>query len=872
MFEDNMVSLNKEKDLLDADVYQYNTLSDGIKKVYTNDDELIQYGDRGILDPNDVSFFNLFINGVLQPKVNYELQKGYLLLKTEDVPIKNSSIIISFITFVDKKANYMHLNSAQAEGIVPSGVIFSSPATDISISVQDHISNFLHLENTFLCGPESIPSGCNGTWEFTLTISNRSNISIANIVVKNTILLDLITAIENTLVFCGSTFIKDGVIIWDVGTLNPSESATANFRIEGFFQAAGSRYIGRSMAHGNAISGSVSTDIICIKPVHVSRGLALTQTITAGPINVKVHKANRWRIQITISNQSTAAISDILIRDILYMDYIKCTKIISISHGAVNRTDHELLWEIDALRELETAVLMIDIIGCYCRSGFRTLGIAAGVGSTNTSKIFSNISEDFQIIVSPKRHKQKKQLLLQAHVLHKTMKSFLGHSKKWTFSLNVTNTDYKPIDNLIVIDYILLDEVKNITIKSITCGKISVSEDTIIWKIEELPPYTTLTAIIEVAGSFNTIGCRLISRAIAAGTNSKSCVISNITSGCPVKVLARNQYTQPLICQNRAISSIYDIFVLKACLGFFLEDNLLTAPKGSIAIPRNNKCPDIFGDLMIEKYMVSGPLEVSTDKMNTWRVEIRISNFGYGPVHNVIMTDTLLVDELTCFTPINFTKGAISQKNNIITWNIGTINSRNTVVLLAEVSGYFHKKNNTILTVSDYQYNAISNGIKKEFTNADELVIYGNYGIPNPNDISFFNLYLNGVLQPETNYFVDTGILTLTIEEAPLKNAAVILEYLIIKDKNEQLLKAETYQYNTLSNGGKTYTDADELADYGNQGILDPEQTSYNTLFVNGVIQPSINYTIERGSLTLEVKDAPLKKAPILVKFVSIYI
>ena len=99
MIEDSMLSLNREKNILKADIYQYNTLSDGVKKVYTNDDELIKYGSRGILDPDDVSYYELFINGVLQPRVNYEVQKGILILKTEDVPIKDSPIIISFITF-----------------------------------------------------------------------------------------------------------------------------------------------------------------------------------------------------------------------------------------------------------------------------------------------------------------------------------------------------------------------------------------------------------------------------------------------------------------------------------------------------------------------------------------------------------------------------------------------------------------------------------------------------------------------------------------------------------------------------------------------------------------------------------------------------
>ena len=162
--------------------------------------------------------------------------------------------------------------------------------------------------------------------------------------------------------------------------------------------------------------------------------------------------------------------------------------------------------------------------------------------------------------------------------------------------------------------------------------------------------------------------------------------------------------------------------------------------------------------------------------------------------------------------------------------------------------------------------------ILKALENNEKILIYGDYGIPDPNKVSFFNLFINGVLQPETNYYVETGLLTLTIAEPPKKNVPIILEYLVIKDDDNQLLKAETYQYNTLSNGEKTYTDADELTVYGDQGILDPNQTSYNHLFVNGVIQPGINYAIEPGILTLTVEYAPIEESPILVKFISLYL
>ncbi|WP_339229179.1 DUF4183 domain-containing protein [Oceanobacillus sp. FSL K6-2867] len=92
------IPIKAAKKINKVDTYQYNALADGESLQYTNKDELKQYGERGILDPKTVSYVNLFINGVLQPPVTYEIQEGILRLKTSDVPPKGTPIILQFIT------------------------------------------------------------------------------------------------------------------------------------------------------------------------------------------------------------------------------------------------------------------------------------------------------------------------------------------------------------------------------------------------------------------------------------------------------------------------------------------------------------------------------------------------------------------------------------------------------------------------------------------------------------------------------------------------------------------------------------------------------------------------------------------------------
>lgn len=88
---------NTNKGIAKTETYQYYATSDGIKSVYTNEDELKQYGSSGILNPATVSFMNLFINGILQPQNQYMVESGRLTFTSGDVPEAGSPIILQFV-------------------------------------------------------------------------------------------------------------------------------------------------------------------------------------------------------------------------------------------------------------------------------------------------------------------------------------------------------------------------------------------------------------------------------------------------------------------------------------------------------------------------------------------------------------------------------------------------------------------------------------------------------------------------------------------------------------------------------------------------------------------------------------------------------
>ncbi|SHN75185.1 protein of unknown function [Desulfitobacterium chlororespirans DSM 11544] len=1041
------IGFNPTKNLLTAEAYQYNARSDGIKKVYTNDDEIKEYGDQGILDPHQVSYFNLFINGVLQPRVNYELHEGLLVLKTEDAPLKGSPIIITFVTFRDEEPTL--LNSALAEGLLPSGLLSRGPVTDRGIEVSDTVRPDLKLEKLTLSGPESMAAGQAATWVFTITISNQGALPIRDIVVREFILLDSVLAIETLSLSQGNLDLNDELITWTIDHLNPEESAAASFRVEGLFKSAGTRFVSRSSATGRSAAAPERTGMVGGSPVTVSKGLELTNTILSGPTQVTRGQTRTWEVELKVTNLSGVELSDLLVTDTLLIENIGEVNVISLSHGDAHPVNREILWNLAGLKPLEMAVLILDITGSFTQEGLRPLDTASGSGKLengkpDTGRLSTNLARDVQIIVLPEITPVQEALFLQTSVLTIPLSGSIGTPKRWELSLEITNLSNEVIRNILVTDTILLDEFKWTDTVFVSPGEVATAHNTLLWTIEELLPGRTLTARFAVEGLFNTTGLRSLSRAVASGWSLNSCVLSNIASGSLIRisgyifacVIVDKVFSQ---CQDRycfedialpisafqrilfkpgrimedtlEITAIrdrphcqrvqfllkipftivagdttlgqdslppipidlimfmpeprdefsYDIvvetrsqllgppagceegrhctvgvfIVIKAvgkvqllipslevdpepslCEGFLpnqicdsfktavfpdfypaqnmlqntardklqgnLQDKFQDNPQDKLkakVLPPNPPaqlreallCPPIFGNLTLEKYITTGPTAINPQTNGIWTIEIKLANDGYGPVSNVVMTDTILADSLASLNVLSLTQGTVSQGENKLIWDIGTLNSMETVVLAAEVKGSFNAQADALLKGENQQYNALADGVKTAFTDSDELIIYGNQGIPAPEDISFFNLYINGVLQPQTNYKVRPGLLILTVDSPPQKGVPVILESLIIRDSKDTLLKAELNQYNTRANGQREYTNADEITMYGHEGILDPRQTSYHTLFINGVSQPKSNYTLRKGLLTLEVVCLPLEGVPMSIQFVSLY-
>ncbi|WCF06923.1 DUF4183 domain-containing protein [Paenibacillus thiaminolyticus] len=86
--------------ILQVETFQYITKADGVRSAYTNGDGLAEFQSSSILNPGTVSYFNLFINGMLQPLNAYTVTEG--LLHIDGIPERGVPITLQFIRIILK--------------------------------------------------------------------------------------------------------------------------------------------------------------------------------------------------------------------------------------------------------------------------------------------------------------------------------------------------------------------------------------------------------------------------------------------------------------------------------------------------------------------------------------------------------------------------------------------------------------------------------------------------------------------------------------------------------------------------------------------------------------------------------------------------
>lgn len=334
----------------------------------------------------------------------------------------------------------------------------------------------------------------------------------------------------------------------------------------------------------------------------------------------------------------------------------------------------------------------------------------------------------------------------------------------------------------------------------------------------------------------------------------------------------------PICCQNPP--------VMKQIRLLISIDTVASSQKDtSLRVPQINSnfdvidCPCIYVPLCDKVQFRCGSC------INYQDVDYRAEIYQYNTIADGIKRTYRNSDELTeygdrgilspdCVSYYNVFVNGVMQPKTTYTLKEGELTFKTqevpaqgrTIIILFTT---WKNPRDQIADVTVWQYNAIADGTKKIYTNLDEIKEYGKHGIPSPCEISYCNLYINGVLQPSVNYCLKKGILKLTTDDAPTKGAPIVLESIVIRDKSGNLFRTKALSYNSLSKEEKIYTDQDAIPMYGIQKIPDPRKIAFQNLFVNSVIQPHVNFHVHKGYLILNTTDAPTKGAPVTLQSVK---
>lgn len=994
------------KQILQSITYQYNAISDGLKRIYLNEDEIKEYGNQGILDPNTVSYYNVFINGVLQPENTYILEKGKLTLLTEDIPVEGSSIIISFISIGHKNQSNSKLNSAEATASTICNNISAGPISDEGISPSDN-PYYLFIEKNIISGPKNTFTGLIDTWTIDITLTNISNININNIDFKTEILLDNIIELDYIPISGIPIIVDNNLITATINTLTPDESISITLTLKGYFKINGINYLSKSLAMGQSDIGFISSYLVASEKIQVNNGLSLSNFILSGPLKTIVNMKETWTIEINIFNETSLPLNNIIVENNVFLDEIMNFKRVHVTEGFVTIKENNINWIIDTLNPKENLSLIIELTGSFSNIGSEFILSSMASGLLSNQNIYSNLAKDFKVTILENQIPYN--LELTTEILNNPPVGFMNISKTWKIKINLQNKSNNLLENIKINSFIFFDNIENIILFPNT-NQYSFENNILIINIDSLNPQEIITLHLDVIGYFNSIGIKPIIRSIATFDILESCDFSNISFGGLATIL---DYRKDLSINCIRVPKILSHYGNKTCInnfsffidfdeydylsfknGFIVKDSIVISDipfkdsfkriKFVMRIPfevvlKNKKyitgfLPDIYQDLImyipnmrdelsfninidtistllqkpyiidkhivfttgvfinikamstvdlcvpsfeilpfvneckyvdnttlnlfykkdfpeffpgkpkyinppksfclenninLSKHIISGPIYVYSNIDSQWIVEINIKNTGTSPIFNIALEDLITLDVINNINIISNSHGVASIIENKILWNINTLTVGTSAKMMILVDGYFYNSSISPYKGETFQFNTISNGIKKTFTNSDAIIMYPLSTIPNPENVSFFNLFINGVLQPAVNYTVQEGLLTLNIDEPPIANVPIVLEYVVLKDMYDTLLKAETYQYNTLGTDKSIYTNADELIIYGNQGILNPDYISYENLFVNGVLQPNINYMVTEGELFINTDPLPTNDVPISLNFVT---
>ncbi|QAS52292.1 carboxypeptidase regulatory-like domain-containing protein [Halobacillus litoralis] len=262
---------------------------------------------------------------------------------TESTPLQ-------FIIFSSANANNYNKDSLRtSEGFqFVNSLTNPVPPEDVDVRAE------LSVSKSITSGPSSLLNGNEGTWSQTVTITNSGRSIARQVFINDLFQINQLTNVNGISTSLGSTAFNSstGTLSWNVGNLNPGQTATLTYGVIGTFTTPGTRTLNTVTATGfdDFTGGQLPVQTVS-NTVNVQSAAAITGQVTSGVnglpltgVTVELRNAMNVLIATTATNGSgtynfTSLTPGTYSLTYIFSDYMTATRSTTVAAGQTQVVD-----------------------------------------------------------------------------------------------------------------------------------------------------------------------------------------------------------------------------------------------------------------------------------------------------------------------------------------------------------------------------------------------------------------------------------------------------------------------------------------------------------------------------------------------------
>ncbi|QUH27038.1 hypothetical protein [Serpentinicella alkaliphila] len=213
----------------------------------------------------------------------------------------------------------------------------------------------------------------------------------------------------------------------------------------------------------------------------------------------------------------------------------------------------------------------------------------------------------------------------------------INQTNKWLIEIKVSNPGENNVNEVEVIDNFLVN-IEDVQVISTSTGSVNINNNTLVWEVGNIEAKEVHLLTLQLTGSFSTVGEGVLDEVYGKGVEpSIGAIKTGFSTGSAINVL--------------------------------------------------NHTP--IPGLEITKVLVSGPTNIEVDTNASWLTEIHVKNISNDNLKDVILSDTLLIEQINSAAVVSVSKGTTVFNHNVFTWRIDNLDINEKATIIIQITGQF---------------------------------------------------------------------------------------------------------------------------------------------------------------------------------------